>query len=252
MKRKRALAVGGVTGALVLGAGVPAALAYLSAQTGGTAVVANADSLPAGQQPTVTVSYSGGQATATVSFSRSKTTSGRDVTSFVIKRYTSLTDQNPTTFTCGVTGVDPVSCTDTNVPAGTYYYTDTPAWGTNWRGVESAKSSVVSSDNTAPSVGVTYDKATTNGWFNAAPVKVTLTATDAGSGPKSVTYSLDGGTATTVHSASISVSVSGDGTHTLTYTATDNAGNTSTSQSATVKIDTVAPTAPAPQLNGNS
>ena len=88
-------------------------------------------------------------------------------------------------------------------------------------------------DNRAPA---TTDDAP-SGWQNA-PVTVTLTATDGGSGVAQTEYSLDGGS----FLPGTSVLVGGDGEHTLVYRSTDRAGNVERTKTATVKIDATAPT----------
>ncbi len=73
-----------------------------------------------------------------------------------------------------------------------------------------------------------------NGWYTSA-VTVTLTPTDATSGVGSTV--LNGSAYTTP------VSFSTQGTNTITYRSTDNAGNGESNQTASFKIDTVAPSA---------
>jgi methionine-rich copper-binding protein CopC len=93
---------------------------------------------------------------------------------------------------------------------------------------------VVRIDTAAPATG---DSAPA-GWQSGA-VTVTLSPVDAASGVAATTWSLDGGAA---HSGT-SVPVSGDGIHIITYSSTDNAGNTEATRTATVRIDTSAPSA---------
>ena len=112
-------------------------------------------------------------------------------------------------------------------------------------------------DSTPPAVTVTFASPVfgTNGWFNGqdtVPVVGSVTATD----PSSVTSitctdsaggltqgALTGGGTT---SASRSLSVSGDGTHNISCSATDGASNAGaaagSTNTATLKIDTQAPT----------
>lgn len=70
----------------------------------------------------------------------------------------------------------------------------------------------------------------------AESANVPLTATDAHSLVKSVSYSVDGGSVTTVTGSSATVSVSGIGTYDVAYYATDNAGNASTEAHADVVV----------------
>jgi hypothetical protein len=79
------------------------------------------------------------------------------------------------------------------------------------------------------------------GWFVTAPVVVTASATDAS---KITSLACTGGTASVsgigTSAASATISVSAQGISTVACTATDESGNSS-SESASVKIDTVAP-----------
>ncbi len=73
------------------------------------------------------------------------------------------------------------------------------------------------------------------GWVNA-PVRVTLSGSDSGSGLLAVRYRLDGVVST--YTAPFDIS---DGDHTFEYWAVDNAGNAETAHSATVKVDSGPP-----------
>jgi hypothetical protein len=94
-------------------------------------------------------------------------------------------------------------------------------------------------DTTAPA---TTDNAP-SGWKNTA-VTVTLAPTDtAGSGVSSTSYRIDNGATQTGTTVTVPAPSdhSNDGTHTITYFSTDAAGNAESSKTATVKIDTSAP-----------
>ncbi|MEV4316251.1 plastocyanin/azurin family copper-binding protein [Actinocrispum sp. NPDC049592] len=88
-------------------------------------------------------------------------------------------------------------------------------------------------DTTPPSVNttVTGDRDANGNYVNSA--SVTVTATDAQSGVKTVEYSLDNG-AYTAYTAPVVVSAKGS--HTLRARATDNAGNTSTPVSTSFTV----------------
>ena len=81
-----------------------------------------------------------------------------------------------------------------------------------------------------------------NGWFQTSPAAGTVSATDAISGLASYACT-DNGNPLPVATGG-ALSVSGDGTHNISCTATDAAGNTSAAGMTTLRIDTVAPTAP--------
>ena len=80
-------------------------------------------------------------------------------------------------------------------------------------------------------------------WHSAAPVTVTLSASDGGSGVGQILYSTDGSAPSTVYAGPFTVSA--QGTTTVRFAATDAVGNAETAQSQTVRIDATAPTAPA-------
>jgi hypothetical protein len=108
--------------------------------------------------------------------------------------------------------------------------------------VETAKSVAVKVDATAPTTTLATTPAAPqgqDGWFTTAP-QVTLTGTDnaGGSGLASREYRIDGG-AWTAYAAPFAAPA---GSHTIEYRSTDAAGNTGTAASATVKVDTAAPT----------
>ncbi len=115
-----------------------------------------------------------------------------------------------------------------DVPEGTtnYSYRATDHAGNT----STPGSTTIKVDTTAPAAAAQFDDHNGTG---TAPVAVTLTATDAGSGVATIQYSLDGGSWTTYTTP---VQVTGGGTHTLAYTATDQAGNTSATQTATIRI----------------
>ena len=94
-------------------------------------------------------------------------------------------------------------------------------------------SDAVNIDSTPP---VTTQTAVPD-WANAA-VTFTLHASDTLSGVDVTHYTIDGGPT----QDGTTVSVSGDGVHHVDYWSVDNAGNVETATTATVKIDTQAPT----------
>jgi outer membrane protein assembly factor BamB len=105
---------------------------------------------------------------------------------------------------------------------------------------ESARSSVVKVDSAAPTTQFIPTGTTgTNGWFRSA-VQIFLSAFDNNqSGVASTFYSVDGGTTQTFAG---NISINAEGVHQVNFWSVDNLGNTEAQQSATVKIDSTAPT----------
>lgn len=98
------------------------------------------------------------------------------------------------------------------------------------------------SDSVAPTVSVTCNgTACSSGWYTASPLNVGISASDSGSGLASISYSIDGGSPTTVTGSPASFAVSGDAVHTVTYSATDNAGNVNGPNTLTIHLDTTSP-----------
>ena len=86
-------------------------------------------------------------------------------------------------------------------------------------------------DTIAPTVAAAFS-GTKSGSIYVSPVRVTLSATDGGSGVRSIDYQLDGG-AVTAYSSPLTIS---QGSHTLTYYSVDVAGNDSNIGSASFSI----------------
>ncbi|MBT2532260.1 hypothetical protein J7E83_09000 [Arthrobacter sp. ISL-48] len=228
---------------LVSGIG-SAAYAFWQSISSSNFAAAAGDVVMPGSKPSASASG----ADITVSWAASSTTGSRAVTGYTVARYNSATSESriPATGACAGT-ITVLSCAEQNVPAGTWYYTVTPAIAL-WNGIESPRSDGVTTDSTPPVASVASISPTPNasGVNNSSPVVVNLTAQDnaGGSGVASITYTVDSGSPTTVTAASAAVTVSGDGTHTVSYFATDNAGNASAAQNLAVNIDTVAPATP--------
>ena len=100
-------------------------------------------------------------------------------------------------------------------------------------------------DTTAPSTSATnLQTSDSTGWVNTGQT-VTLNASDALSGPKSIYYTLDGSGTQTY---SVPFGVSGAGHHYITYWSVDNAGNTEGTHTGYVNIDSTAPSTSATNL----
>ena len=91
-------------------------------------------------------------------------------------------------------------------------------------------------DTAAPTVS---DDATP--YYASSPANFTITAT--GAGVVRIEYKLDAAATQTVFAATAPVSVTGEGAHAVRYVAFDDAGNMSTLGTASLRIDTTAPTA---------
>ncbi len=235
--RKRAAATA-LVALLVLAVG---AFAFWSASGSGTAS-GSVGSLnaPSGASAASTA----GSSTVAVSWTSSSLSNGGSPTGYYVRRWSGAT---PTIAggTCGspTSPVNQTSCNDTSVADGIYTYTIVAVYH-SWT-AESAHSSSVTvlGDTTPPTTTLTTTPAAaegSNGWFQQASVKFTLSAEDAGSGVASTFYTLDGGEQQT-YSGPVTIGTSGD--HTITYWSVDKAGNTESPHHSThIKLDSVAPT----------
>ncbi|HLI52060.1 MAG TPA: glycine-rich protein, partial [Thermomicrobiaceae bacterium] len=129
-------------------------------------------------------------------------------------------------------------------------------------GVHSGNGQIIitysSPDTTPPTTTASYSNGYTPGSWTNQSVTVTLSAVDnsGGSGVAATYYAIDNSScaATTDGIASCTTysqpfTISSDGNHTLTYFSVDNAGNIEAANTASIMIDTVAPTA-SPTLSG--
>ncbi len=98
-------------------------------------------------------------------------------------------------------------------------------------------------DSSGPATYATVVPATNQAGWSRAGAKVVISAADAGgSGVKSITWSLNGGSATTVNTAQVTIPLTIAGTNTFTFSAVDNAGNQGAGNTFVVKFDAVPPT----------
>ena len=178
---------------------------------------------------------------------------------------------------CSGTGT--ITCTDT--PGnGEWQYTDTPYIGTNWVGIESAKSSSVIVDSTPPTVAATVISQSANtsvngyvrqnvGYYVYANVtdsvytvaSVTANLANVTTGDTSVAlvssggpFTASGGGSYTYRSALLTSNASqADGLVHYTVNATDNLGNTSTnSNNGSLIFDSTPPSGGAFTANGTA
>ncbi|MDQ1536942.1 MAG: hypothetical protein QOE58_1335, partial [Actinomycetota bacterium] len=159
------------------------------------------------QGATPTASVTG--AAVTVSWAASTLTSGQAVSGYLIKRYDAVTPFAVQTILSACTGtITALTCLESAVPTGSWQYTVTPKFATNWLGAESAKSNSVVSDLTGPTNSITLSNITGGAYkavgsntvyYNKNAVgSFTLTnaVSDAGSGPASSATATLGGTTT--------------------------------------------------------
>jgi hypothetical protein len=107
--------------------------------------------------------------------------------------------------------------------------------------VEATKSQLIRIDSTPPVSSIACNGAAcTSGWYRA-PVSVSLSATDAGSGVAAIRYTLDGSNPTgtsTLYTGPFNLSA----TTTVKFRAWDAAGNVEATRTQVVQIDSTAPT----------
>jgi len=198
---RRTLLLAFATIALVLVGG--AAWSYwLATATAGSAGAALATSVNAGATPTANVSG----ASVTVSWSASTLANGMAVTGYEVRRYNSSTLAQQTILSSCTGVVTALTCVENSVPSGTWRYTVTPVFSTNWRGTESAMSSVVTVDTVAPTNAISLSNVTggaalvgTTVYYRgsaAGSFTFTNAVADAGTGPASSQTAALGGTTT--------------------------------------------------------
>lgn len=269
-RRSRVL-VGLVAGTAAAAASVVAALAFFAFTSDSSqSAVADADALPAGATPNPPTTNAPNGSTVTVTFNQAATSLGSvPITSYRLERYPSTGGPAiAVSPTCSIAS-GAVTCTETSVPDGRWQYTDTPAYGTNWVGIESAASPAVLVDTTAPAVGATViaqaSGATVNGYVKSGSgYFVYATVTDSGAGVQSVTANLanvtagqtsvsltasggpftaPGGGSYTYRSAQLTSNAGqADGAVTYTVNATDTVGNASAyANNGGVIFDSTAP-----------
>ena len=141
-------AFGAVVGVLLTGA--TGAFGYWLAVSAGNPSAAAADALPIGATPSAATTPSANSTTVAITFAAASTSLGNvaiPAGNYTLRRYPTVGAPVPVTATC--TGITTITCTASNVPDGTWQYTDTPTYGLDWVGTESAKSAPVVVDATA-------------------------------------------------------------------------------------------------------
>jgi hypothetical protein len=145
----------------------------------------------------------------TVSWAASMLSNGQAVTGYQVKRYDANT-MAPQTILASCDGtVAGTTCVESNVAAGSWQYSVTPLFATNWLGAESAKSTTVTvapPDSTPPTNTISLSTITGGAFKSgntvyyrgtaAGSFRLTNAVSDAGSGPASSATAVLGGTTT--------------------------------------------------------
>ncbi|MBT2514691.1 hypothetical protein J7E82_14470 [Arthrobacter sp. ISL-30] len=235
-----------VAGVLLVSWGGPAASAFWSTASSTNFAAAQADALAAGPTPTTAVSAG----SVTVSWTPGSTSAGRPATGYSIARYAAPTGgaKIPAAGSCSGT-VSGLTCTDINVPTGTWYYTVTPSISL-WQGPEGARSTATQVDTTPPAAPVinapgyvnpsTMASVPVNGTAEAGST-VALTVTDAGAA-HTLTQTITANASGNWTATPLNLTAFAAGPITYSATATDAFGNTGTAGSATTIKDVTSPT----------
>lgn len=240
-----------VLGIFLVSWGGPAASAFWSSVSSNFGA-AKADAVAQGAKPTTAVSGS----SVTVTWAASTTAAGRSVTGYSIVRYASATGGTAVaaTGTCGGTVVG-LSCVDSGVATGNWYYTVTPTLS-QWQGAESARSAVTAVDATPPlAPTVTAPTYVHSGNVTAVNVSgtaealssVALTVTGTGASP--ITQTLSANSSGNWTATPLNLSAFSPGTINYSARATDAAGNIGPAGTATSTKDVSSPTVTGVKLN---
>lgn len=134
---RRWLLVGvGFTLALGLAVPSPAVAAWSSGGQGSASTLT--DVMPPGNQPSASVSGT----SVTLRWMTAVFPGNRSVTGYAISRYNAITGARATVGAGCSGSVTTTTCTELNVPSGSWAYTDSPVQG-NWTGAQSATSATV-------------------------------------------------------------------------------------------------------------
>jgi hypothetical protein len=165
------------------------AFPFWVASTTGNVPAALAATLPQGATPSAPTTEPPNGTAVAISFAQSETSNGVAIVDYIVQRYAPGSTTASASFTCSA-NVSPVPCNDPDVPSGQWQYTDTPTFGTNWEGIESEKSPLVTVTTSAPAVALTYpvDSSTYGADWTGA---ITGTASDDGTGVASVSVAIE-------------------------------------------------------------
>jgi hypothetical protein len=124
-------------------AGVAFGYWVISAVSGSNGAMAIAQTLPTGSTPAATVTPASGQ-TVTIAFPQASTSGGTAITAYGVSRFLAGAGTGSPAAISGTCSATAGTVTCSDVPgAGTWQYTDTPTYATNWVGTTSAESAAV-------------------------------------------------------------------------------------------------------------
>jgi hypothetical protein len=244
-RRKLTRIAGVLAAAVVISWGGPAANAFWQT-LGSNAGAARADAIPAVAAPSAVVS--GGA--ASISWKQGTTAEGRPVGGYTVARYSSASGGIKVSGTGGCAGIITVlTCSETSLPAGTWYYTVTPVLGA-WAGIESARSVGVTAADTTPPAAPTITAPAVINITNSTSVPlsgtaepgsaVTTTVKDAGAA-HTLAQTVTANSSGQWTAPNFNLSTFADGTITYSSTAKDAAGNVSSAGTATSAKDATPP-----------
>src|SRR3954468_10401362 len=121
--------------AIVALVAVPVAAMASWSTNGSGSGYSKARSMPAGNTPTISISGRN----VTVSWTASSFSGGPAVTGYVVQRYNTGGTLQSIGANCSGT-ISALTCTENNVPSGSWKYSVTPKEGSNWLGTESSQS----------------------------------------------------------------------------------------------------------------
>src|SRR5215210_7980418 len=230
---------------------VSGAFGYFSAAVApGAAGAAAATSVNQGNTPTAVVSGDG--RSVTVSWSSSTLTDGAAVDGYLVKRYDAISNVAQTIGASCQGTVVATSCSEQNVPAGSWKYAIVPLKGTFWQGGESAKSTSVTITTASSSLALTKTTFGLGDFSGGGGGSTTLTGTLGGfAANEGITFRLDNAASGTVLTGSpSSANASGNASVSITLPRPADAphtiyavGNVSppSQAAAAILVDTVSP-----------
>jgi|GEM_PF-4449947 len=282
--RRRLITVLGLTAVAALPAGGIAVAYYESTDSSDAhPAEARSDSLPQGAAPQApTTTPDANSNTVTITFAPVTTMGGVSIpaSNYKLTRYPAGGGSGAAV-SASCSGTTTITCNEAGVPDGSWRYTDTPAYGQNWLGTESAKSAPVTVDTTGPSDALSLASGASGAFMSSAGTvlyyksdaagsfRLIDAVTDSGAGPASASFpaiattgwthgaetvSAGSGSAPTISytSSAFSWSASPDVPSGYEVTSEDLAGNTSGGATPIFVADTTAPGGGSLTVNGTA